>query len=235
MCSPTQAPTVRAKAVQAGGPEPYLVQSLDGLFAATPEAWGGSGEHRAAGFRYDWQGVTGASVRRIAYGAVGWRLLEGFHRAVAAYADAGVNVVVDDMLLDLAVLRDWAHALADAPTLLVSVSAPKPVLLQRERPHASPYARPGRRPLRPAPDHRRRRRDRHSGHEPAASRGRPAGPGAVVEAGRGSTRLPHTQLGLLRGRVSNIEVDLECCLSATRTSLAPASCIYFLEPIRTAR
>src|SRR5580704_14994191 len=124
-----------AKAVQTLSPEPYLVQSLDGLFAATPEAWGGGGEHTLDGFRYDWlvgQVEGGVPVRRIAYGPVGWRLLEGFHRAVAAYANAGADVVVDDMLLDLDVLKDWAHALAGVRTLLVNVTAPKEELLRRE-------------------------------------------------------------------------------------------------------
>jgi chloramphenicol 3-O phosphotransferase len=96
---------------------------------------GGSGEHTLDGFRYDWlagQVEGGAAVRRIAYGPVGWRLLKGFHRAVAAYANAGVNVVVDDMLLDLEVLTDWAQALAAVRTLLVNVSAPKGELLRRE-------------------------------------------------------------------------------------------------------
>jgi chloramphenicol 3-O phosphotransferase len=124
-----------AKALQTLSPEPYLVQSLDALFAAMPEAWGGSGEHTREGFRYDWlapQVEGSAAVRRIAYGPVGWGLLEGFHRAVAAYADTGVNVVVDDMLLDLDVLKDWARALAAVPTLLVNVTAPMGVLLRRE-------------------------------------------------------------------------------------------------------
>lgn len=124
-----------AKALQHLSAEPFLVQSLDGLFAAMPDAWGGQGGHAGDGFRYDWQAPDvegGHATRRIGYGPVGWRMLEGFHRAVAAYADAGVNVVVDDMLLDLEVLADWAHALAAVPTLLVSVTAPKAELLRRE-------------------------------------------------------------------------------------------------------
>ena len=76
------------KAMQTLSPEPYLVQSLDGLFAAMPDAWGGRGEHRLDGFRYDWPAGEvvggGAAVRRIAYGPVGWSLLESDHRAVAA-------------------------------------------------------------------------------------------------------------------------------------------------------
>jgi chloramphenicol 3-O phosphotransferase len=124
-----------AKAIQALSPEPFLIQSLDGLFAATPEEWGGSGRHTLDGFCYDWSAPPaddGSAVRRIGYGRVGWSLLQGFHRAVAAFAGAGVNVVVDDMLLDLEVLTDWACALEAVPTLLVNVSAPKTELLRRE-------------------------------------------------------------------------------------------------------
>jgi chloramphenicol 3-O phosphotransferase len=133
-----------AKAIQELSNEPYLAQSLDSLFAATPEGWGSAGVHTLDGFRYDWeasQAEGGTPVRRIACGPVGWGLLDGFHRAVAAYADAGVNVVVDDMLLDLDVLKDWARALAAVPTLLVSVTAPKAELLRREAArqlHATP-------------------------------------------------------------------------------------------------
>jgi len=123
-----------AEAVQTLSPEPYLIQSLDGLFAATPDAYGGGGEHTIQGFRYDRPAPGGAAeVLRIAYGPVGWRFLQGFHRAVAAYAKAGVNVVVDDMLLDMDVLEDWAFALANLPTVLVKVMASKEELLRRER------------------------------------------------------------------------------------------------------
>ena len=123
------------KAIQALSSEPYVAQSLDGLFAATPEDWGGGGRHALDGFRYDWSAPPaedGSAVRRIAYGRVGWSLLQGFHGAVAAFAGAGVNVVVDDMLLDLEVLADWARALEAVPTLLVGVTAPKVELLRRE-------------------------------------------------------------------------------------------------------
>lgn len=123
-----------AGAVQTLSREPYLIQSLDGLFAAVPDAYGGSGEHTHEGFRYDRPAPEGGEkVLRIAYGPVGWRILEGFHRAVAAYARAGVNVVVDDMLLDMAVLEDWAFALASLPTVLVKVMAPEEELLRREQ------------------------------------------------------------------------------------------------------
>lgn len=125
-----------AKAIQDQSPKPFVCLSLDGLFAATPPNWASAGAQTQEGFRYAWdvadQGAA-ANVRRIAYGPVGWTLLQGFHRSVAAYAGAGANVVVDDMLLDQDVLADWALALEGLPVLLVSVIAPKDELLRREQ------------------------------------------------------------------------------------------------------
>lgn len=124
-----------AEAIQSASARPFLIQSLDGLFAVTPEAYGGSGRHSREGFHYEWLvplGGDAAPVRRLAYGAVGWRLLQGFHRAVGAYARAGVDVIVDDMLLDLEGLADWAAALADLEVVLVKVIADEEELWRRE-------------------------------------------------------------------------------------------------------
>jgi chloramphenicol 3-O phosphotransferase len=117
-----------ARAIQETAVDHYLMQSLDGLFAATAERWGGSGTETAAGFHY----IVEGDIRRIGHGPVGWRLLQGFHRAVAAYARAGVNVVVDDMLLDAACLADWLRALEGLNPKLVLVLPPLSELLRRE-------------------------------------------------------------------------------------------------------
>ncbi len=125
-----------AATLQALSPTPYLSLSLDGLFASVPGAWASDGERAEDGLRYEWLAAgdtAGPAIRRIVYGPVGWNFLQGFHRGVAAHADAGVQVVVDDMLLDLNVLADWASALAAVPTLLVSVTAPRQELLRREQ------------------------------------------------------------------------------------------------------
>ena len=122
-----------ARAIQEIAPEHFLLQSLDGLFAGVAERWGSGGERRDDGFRYEVDG----DVRRVAYGPDGWRLLRGFHRAVAAFANAGCNVVVDDMLLDEACLADWAEALDGLRVTLVRLAAPLEELRRREstRPH----------------------------------------------------------------------------------------------------
>ena len=129
-----------AAAIQAAAPTPFVALSLDGLFATVPERWGGQGALAAEGFHYAWpQGAEPAgtageagAVRRLGYGPAGWRMLQGMHRAAAAYAGAGVDVVVDDMLLDDAVLADWRLALAEVPTLLVRLTAPFAELQRRE-------------------------------------------------------------------------------------------------------
>ena len=125
--------TTLARAIQAAADAPFLLQSLDGLFAGVPERWASGGSDREAGFRY----VEAAGVTRIAYGPVGWRMLQGFHRAVATQARAGVNVVADDMLLDAACLPDWAEALEGLDAVLVRLTASPEALArhERDRPH----------------------------------------------------------------------------------------------------
>jgi chloramphenicol 3-O phosphotransferase len=117
-----------ARALQAEAAEPYLHWSLDGLFAAMPEGWGSGGAHSADGFAYQ---VSG-SERRIVYGPAGRRMLDGLRAAAAAYASAGVNLVIDDMLLDAEALPAWARALEGFDTRLVLVTAEIETLRARE-------------------------------------------------------------------------------------------------------
>jgi chloramphenicol 3-O-phosphotransferase len=54
------------------------------------------------------------------------------HHAVAAFAQAGTNVIVDEMLLDRAVLSGWAQTLAPCQTYLIKVQASLATLEARE-------------------------------------------------------------------------------------------------------
>ena len=117
-----------ARAIQDAASEHFLHQSLDGLFAGVAQRWGSGGDQRHDGFRYEVKG----EITRVVYGPAGWRLLQGFHRAVAAYARAGSNVLVDDMLLDDACLSDWAAALEGLAVTLTRLDAPMEELRRRE-------------------------------------------------------------------------------------------------------
>lgn len=132
------------KVIQDAAATPFLSLSLDGLFASVPSGWGSHGAHAGEGFNYEWfedGRMPDGRGRRIVYGEAGARMLQGLHRVAAAYAAAGNDVVVDDMLLDAAVLQDWRAALAATPTLLVRLTAPFDDFLIREAArtvHATP-------------------------------------------------------------------------------------------------
>src|SRR5262245_33338076 len=91
-------------------PEHYLALGLDTFFHMVSPRWGGGmgGPLSAEGFHYVKTTVDQTPNIRIAYGAIGRRVLLGMHRAVAAIAACGNNILVDEMLLDRAVLDDWS-------------------------------------------------------------------------------------------------------------------------------
>src|SRR5438094_33946 len=105
-----------AKELQAILPDHYLLLGLDDVFRMVSPRWGGglAGPLSYDGFRYDYSGAGPAIT--IRYGDVGRAVLDGMHHAVAAFAQAGTNVIVDEMLLDRSVLSGWARALASYQT-----------------------------------------------------------------------------------------------------------------------
>ena len=122
-----------ARRLQDALPEAYLLLGIDDVFRMVPERWGGGlgGPLSAVGFRYDRTSEPG--VVTIRYGAVGEAILKGMHRAVAAFAEAGNNLIVDEMLLDEPVLIDWTRQLGRFQPYLVQVTAAEAVLERRER------------------------------------------------------------------------------------------------------
>ncbi len=122
-----------AKGLQNALPEHYLLLGIDDVFRMVSERWGGGmgGPLSAEGFRYD--RTTEPGVITIQYGVVGKQVLTGMHRAVAAFAQAGNRLIVDEMLLDDWCLLDWVEQLRRFHPLLVNVTATRDVLDHRER------------------------------------------------------------------------------------------------------
>ncbi len=79
-------------------------------------------------------------VTEIRFGEMGNRMLRGMHRAIAAFADSGNNVIIDDLILHPTILHDYLRALADRWVLFVAVRCPIEVVREREA------LRPGRFP-----------------------------------------------------------------------------------------
>lgn len=132
-----------AKHLQDDLSEHYLLLGLDDVFRMVSRRWGGGpgGPLSVQGFRYDRETVPQAQV--IRYGPVGRRVLDGMQRAVAAFAQAGNHLIVDEMLLDERVLAGWVKHLKRFQTYLIKVTATLTVLEQREqqRGNASGLAR----------------------------------------------------------------------------------------------
>lgn len=134
--APCAGKTSLAKAFQDQVPGHFLRLSLDTYFAGVSERWAGGpvGPHRAEGFEYV-RGPErdGHADVRIEYGEVGWRILQGMHASVAAFVQAGNDVVFDDMPLDARALLDWRRALAGVNASAVLLEVPLDVAERREQ------------------------------------------------------------------------------------------------------
>lgn len=112
------------KAIQDAADAPYLLFGLDHCFRTVPDRWAGGprGPFRHLGFEYvELPPEDGRSVLGIGYGAVGWRIMTGYHKAVVEIVRAGNPVVIDEMLLSEQVRDHWLAVLAPLAPLLVGV------------------------------------------------------------------------------------------------------------------
>jgi chloramphenicol 3-O-phosphotransferase len=114
--------------------ELWLLLELDVFARALSRDWIGVGRSRRgryadAGFDYTRRsdGSVGLTI-----GDDGRRVLAAFHRSVAAVVRAGVNVVCETLVYDLADWEDWRAALGEISVRWVRLSAPRDVLEARE-------------------------------------------------------------------------------------------------------
>jgi chloramphenicol 3-O phosphotransferase len=91
------------------------------------------GAHREQGFQYvDLPDENGKPVCGLSYGPVGLRILEGFHRAVREFVQAGNPVIVDEMMLGPEVRNHWFATLAELDVVTVGVRCDLDALERRE-------------------------------------------------------------------------------------------------------
>ncbi len=74
----------------------------------------------------------GSAMTEIRFGDQGRRVLKGMRRAIAAFARAGNNVIIDDLLFEPDFLHDYADALEGLPTWFVGVRCSLDVVNARE-------------------------------------------------------------------------------------------------------
>ena len=124
--------------------EPYLHIALDQFRDGMPGKYRGlnapEGTTGAAGLNVVPMRKRNQTVTQIRFGNMGIRMLCGMRRAIAALAQAGNNLIIDDIIFTPDFLDDYLNVLGDFTVYFVAVLCPEKVLSQRES------ARPGRFP-----------------------------------------------------------------------------------------
>jgi chloramphenicol 3-O phosphotransferase len=113
--------------------DPHLVVGLDDFFSMFPHHWADHPRGPGPGFWYEDDVEDGSPRARIRYGDAGRRLLTGMRGAVRALLDAGNDLILDEMPIDKTILPAWRRDLSAYPTYWVLLTAPLPVLEERER------------------------------------------------------------------------------------------------------
>ena len=113
--------------------EPWVVIALDDFFARSPAEWFRIGDHvgphAEAGMVFEM--VEGRIERRV--GPFGRAVLAGYRAAVAGMARAGLEVIVDEVLLSAEDWEGWQAELAGLDVRWVAVELPLEDTLRRER------------------------------------------------------------------------------------------------------
>jgi chloramphenicol 3-O phosphotransferase len=84
-------------------------------------------------FTYAWQDNEEGQNLEIRAGPLGHQLMSGMHRAIAALAMAGNNVIADHVLIEEKWVQECSNLFTDLPALFVGVHCPLEILEERER------------------------------------------------------------------------------------------------------
>ncbi len=123
------------KAIQRLAPVPYLNVGIDNFFNDLfPDEHGKLGVKTDADFGKDLRWVTVENnLVYLHVGPAGQKIVHGMNKAIAAYAQAGNNLVVDYIMYEQSWLQDLLHQLEGCPVYLIGVTVPLDILQARER------------------------------------------------------------------------------------------------------
>ncbi len=118
----------------------WLLTGIDDFLAKLPTEWQAVGSEwglfAADGVRFE-RSDLGLEVR---VGTVGRQLIRAYQSGAAAAAGAGLNVIVDEVVIDQTSWDDWTTALAGLHVVWVGVRCSLEVAQQRERSRQNRYA-----------------------------------------------------------------------------------------------
>jgi len=122
------------KAFQAKQSTPWLGTGIDHLYIGViPPNWLDDKPEHHAIMTIKTSGDKEDKVVTAVFGPEGEKVIKGMHRAIAAYAHAGNNVIVDYIKYENAWLTDLKEALHDVRVIWVGVTASLESITQREK------------------------------------------------------------------------------------------------------
>jgi chloramphenicol 3-O phosphotransferase len=123
------------KSIQRLAPIPYLNVGVDNFFNDLfPDEHGKLGMKADTDFMKDLRYVTlKDNLVYLHVGPLGKKIVRGMNRAIAAYAKAGNNVVVDYIMYEQEWMKDLLEQLQNCRVYLVGLYVPLDILQARER------------------------------------------------------------------------------------------------------
>ena len=116
--------------------EPYQHIALDQFRDGMPGRYRGlnspTGSPGDSGLNIVPMEKNGEQLTHIRFGDHGEQVLSGMRRAIAAFAQAGNNVIIDDLLFKPSYLHDYAVALDGIPAWLIGVRCDLDIVNERE-------------------------------------------------------------------------------------------------------
>ncbi len=135
--------TTLAQKLQQLLPEPWQHIALDQFRDGLPGRYRGfnspAGSPGASGLNIVPTRRDDEMLTEIRFGEHGRTMLSGMRRAIAAFAEAGNNVIIDDLLFEPDYLHDYADVLADIDTWFIGVRCSLEVVNQRENQRAGRF------------------------------------------------------------------------------------------------
>lgn len=114
-----------ARELQARLPAPHLSTGIDDAFAMLPVRY----HNHPDGFFFD---RDARDLVRLNFGGIGLATLRAHHRSAAAIAHSGVDLILDEVVLDRSLLVDWVGALDGLQVVFVAVRCDLDELERRE-------------------------------------------------------------------------------------------------------
>jgi chloramphenicol 3-O phosphotransferase len=120
---------------QAAVGEFWLLIGIDDFLSKLPPAWldlglpTGPGKRAIEGLRFG----TTPTGRELIVGETCRQLLHVYHHAVAAAARSGLDVIVDDVVVDEEILDDWLDVLGELQPTWIGVRCSPEVAVEREQ------------------------------------------------------------------------------------------------------